>query len=126
MRAFREQLGSQSGDASVFAPVFEALGDDLNTPGALGALFSIINCGPDGVDAATFDRAMFALGLDLTPPAAPSVTIPAEVTALAEKRWAAKQAKDWAAADALRAEITAAGWTMKDRKDGYELDPTKS
>ena len=125
MRTFREQLGSQTGDASIFEPVFNALGDDLNTPGALGALFSIINRGPSGIDAATFDRAMFALGLDLTPPAAPSVTIPAEVTALAEKRWAAKQAKDWAAADALRAEITAAGWTMKDRKDGYDLEPAK-
>jgi cysteinyl-tRNA synthetase len=38
------------------------------------------------------------------------------------KRWAAKQAKDFAAADALRAEIGAAGWQMLDRKDGYSLE----
>ncbi len=125
LRNFRAQLGPQTGDPAVFTPVFAALGDDLNTPGALGALFSIVNKGTPGVDAATFDRAIFAFGIDLTAPEKPTVEIPAEVAALAEKRWAAKQAKDWPAADALRAEITAAGWTMKDRKDGYDLDPAK-
>jgi len=46
---------------------------------------------------------MFALGLDLHQSATPKISIPAEVTALAEKkRWAAKLAKDFAAADALR------------------------
>ncbi|MCF3651829.1 cysteine--tRNA ligase [Synoicihabitans lomoniglobus] len=125
LHQFRTQLGDQTGDPAKFDPVFKALQDDLNTPGALGALFSIVNAGPAEVDAATFDRVMFALGLDLTPTETESVEIPAEVTALAEKRWAAKQAKDWPAADALRGEITAAGWTMKDRKDGYDLEPAK-
>ena len=41
MRTFREQLGTQSGDASLFAPVFGALGDDLNTPGALEAIRAV-------------------------------------------------------------------------------------
>ena len=122
MRAFRAAIADQTGDPAKFDPVFAALGDDLNTPGALGALFSIIKQGPADVDAATFDRVMFAIGLDLTPPTEAVVEIPATVTELAEKRWAAKQAKDWAAADALRAEITATGWTMKDRKDGYDLE----
>lgn len=125
LRNFRAHLEDQSGDAAGFAPVFAALHDDLNTPGAMGALFTIVNRGTDGVDAATFDRVVFALGLDLAPPEAATVDIPAAVTALAEKRWAAKQAKDWPAADALRAEIAAAGWTMKDRKDGYDLEPAK-
>ncbi|MCC5021299.1 MAG: cysteine--tRNA ligase [Candidatus Synoicihabitans palmerolidicus] len=126
LRNFRTALGDQSGALASFAPVFSSLHDDLNTPGALGALFSLVNRDPSGIDAATFDRVLFALGLDLTPPEAPPVAIPAEVTALAEKRWAAKQAKDWPAADALRAEITSAGWTMKDRKDGYDLEPAKA
>ena len=51
--------------------------------------------------------------------------IPDAVTALAEKRWAAKQAKDFAGADALRKELTAAGWSMLDGKDGYKLEPLK-
>jgi cysteinyl-tRNA synthetase len=48
-----------------------------------------------------------------------------EIMPLAEKRWAAKQAKDFAAADALRKELTAAGWSMLDGKDGYKLEKLK-
>ena len=47
----------------------------------------------------------------------------AAVSALAQKRWAAKQAKDFAAADSLRKDISAAGWSMLDHKDGYSLEP---
>jgi len=109
--------------------VEDLLHDDLNTPAALGALFTIVNHGADATDAPSltdFDRALFALGLDLseaksTDNAAPE--IPAEVTALAEQRWAAKLAKDWGTADALRAQIGSLGWAMRDRKDGYSLEP---
>ena len=38
---------------------------------------------------------------------------------------AAKQAKDFATADALRQDLAAAGWSMLDRKDGYSLEPLK-
>ncbi len=125
LRSFRAALGTQSGDATVLEPILAALRDDLNTPAALGALFSLVNRGPAGVDAAAFDRVMFALGLDLKATAAPKADIPAAVTALADRRWAAKQARDFAAADALRQELTAAGWSMLDRKDGYALEPVK-
>lgn len=121
------------------------LTDDLNTPGALGELFRItdrqwqqledlVTSGNpvDGSDldgirnsASHFARAFFALGLDLTASEPAKPDAPAEVKALAEKRWAAKQAKDFKAADALRAEITAAGWQMLDRKDGYSLERLK-
>jgi len=47
--------------------------------------------------------------------------IPAEVSALAQKRWQAKQNKNWAEADALRAEIDALGYAVKDAKDGYQI-----
>jgi cysteinyl-tRNA synthetase len=126
LRQFRAGLSTTDHGEQTFAPVFAALHDDLNTPAALGALFTIVNRGPSGVDAAGFDRAMFALGLDLSASAEPVASAPAEVVALAEQRWAAKQAKDWKAADALRAEITATGWQMLDRKDGYDLRPAKA
>ena len=58
-------------------------------------------------------------------PAAPRREVPAPVTALAERRWVAKQARDFAAADALRAELAAAGWSMLDGKDGYKLEPSR-
>ncbi len=125
LRAYRATLPATGGDAAVFAPFFAALEDDLNTPAALGALFTVVNRGPAGVDAALFDRAMFALGLTLDAPAAAKAEAPAEVKALADRRWAAKQARDFAAADALRKEIAATGWTMLDRKDGYSLEKAK-
>ena len=46
---------------------------------------------------------------------------PAEIVALAESRATAKANRDWATADALRAEIDAAGWTVLDNKDGYKI-----
>jgi cysteinyl-tRNA synthetase len=43
------------------------------------------------------------------------------VQAIADARWVAKAAKDWAGADKLRAELTALGWEMKDGKEGFTL-----
>jgi len=125
LRNFRATLPPSGGDTSIFASVFSALADDLNTPGAFGALFTIINRGNPGIDLPSFDRVLFALGLNLDVSSAPKTDIPAEVTALAEKRWAAKIAKDFKGADALRAELTATGWSMLDGKDGYKLEPLK-
>ena len=47
--------------------------------------------------------------------------VPEEVKALAEKRWQAKQQRNWAEADALRAQIDALGYIIKDNKEGYEI-----
>ena len=124
LRAFRAALSATGGDVTVFDAVFGALHDDLNTPGALGALFTVVNRGPAGADAAAFDRVLFALGLDLASKPH-QISAPAEICALAEKRWAAKQAKDFAIADALRKEIATLGWSMLDGKDGYKLEPAK-
>jgi len=113
--------------------VLPTLCDDLNTPGALGALFREINLHkPDQLfpeHAATqlteLDAILFALGLNLEATELPKADIPAAITALADKRWAAKQAKDWAGADTLRKELAAAGWSMLDGKDGYKLESVK-
>ncbi|MGC4071785.1 MAG: cysteine--tRNA ligase [Nibricoccus sp.] len=110
-----------------------ALNDDLNTPGAFGALFTFVGqLGTSNSHDEVFrlerlrqlGALVFALGLDVFPKEE-KADAPAEVKALAEKRWAAKAAKDFKAADALRAEIAATGWTMLDRKDGYSLEPLK-
>ena len=47
--------------------------------------------------------------------------VPPAILELVEKRAAAKKAKDWAAADALRAEIAAQGWAVKDTAQGPQL-----
>lgn len=46
---------------------------------------------------------------------------PPEVVALAERRAAARAAKDFAASDALRDEIAALGWVVRDAPDGWTL-----
>jgi cysteinyl-tRNA synthetase len=126
LRAHRAALPAAAAAHDAFGPVLAALQDDLNTPAALGALFTIVNRKEGQADVGSFDRALFALGLDLAAAApAPAAAAPAAISALAEKRWAAKQAKDFTTADALRQEIAAAGWTMLDRKDGYSLEPAK-
>ncbi len=107
------------------AAAWERLRDDLNVPGATGEIFKALATPPADdaqarQDVAGLARILFALGIRLFE-AKPAAEAPAEVRALAERRWAAKQARDFKAADALRAEIAAAGWTMADRKDGYDL-----
>jgi cysteinyl-tRNA synthetase len=47
--------------------------------------------------------------------------VPAEVKELAQERWNAKVAKNWALADELRAKIDALGYTVKDSKEGFSL-----
>jgi cysteinyl-tRNA synthetase len=126
LRAYRASLpASTTGAHDTFGHVLTALHDDLNTPAAFGALFTVVNRKGGEADQPSFDRALFALGLDLKAADLPKAEIPASITALADKRWAAKQAKDWAGADALRKELTAAGWSMLDGKDGYKLEPVK-
>jgi len=123
LRAFATAL-EPAEDAAPLTSVRQALGDDLNLPAAFGALFTIVNRGPEGQSRQSFAAAVSLLGLDLSAPP-PQVTVPAGVAALAEKRWAARKAKDFKAADALRKELAAAGWSMLDSKDGYKLEPLK-
>ncbi|MBL9201212.1 MAG: cysteine--tRNA ligase [Opitutaceae bacterium] len=138
----------------VFEPVWVALVEDLNTPAAIGALFTAIDQIPfaslseseskDLYIGLTQSKAM-AFGIPHTLEMSASLSgsgtlkgsanlsiverknseVPAAITALAEKRWAAKQAKDFATADALRKELAAAGWSMLDSKTDYKLEPVK-
>ncbi len=112
---------------------YDALRDELNVPLARGFFFKRVAEYQFGAaekpevhrePVADLSRLMYAFGINLFQ-AAPAAAISSAITALAEKRWAAKQAKDFAAADALRKELTAAGWSMLDRKDGYSLEPAK-
>ncbi|HEX5937054.1 MAG TPA: glycosyltransferase [Actinomycetota bacterium] len=52
--------------------------------------------------------------------------VPEDVTRLAEERAAARAAKDFAAADAIRERIAAAGWSVIDEPDGFRLEPHES
>ena len=105
----------------------EAINDDLNVPRALGILWKAVK-EPKSRDiydlALDFDK-VFGLSLDQAKPEEqPKTDAPAEVVELAEKRVAAKKEKNYSLADELRAQITAAGYTVTDTKDGYVLNKT--
>lgn len=129
--------GTTEDDWGDFAPVQAALAHNLNTPDALGKLFKAVNdverClhnhDPAPADARrALDQLQRALALFGFKPPAPekaATPIPADITALAEQRWAAKQQRDFAQADALRGQLQAAGWIVRDAKNGYELAPAE-
>ncbi|MGJ8676630.1 MAG: cysteine--tRNA ligase [Akkermansiaceae bacterium] len=112
----------------LFGPAWESLQTDLNTPAALGHLFTGLKAaqklsGQDAADnLAAFQKITQALGLEL-PDAEEASDIPADVAELAAQRWQAKQDKNWAASDQLRDQLTSLGWTIKDTPDGYEVTP---
>ena len=105
-----------------------AMDDDLNTADALAAIFEFvkeINTLSDSADkpsleaaAKTFDELAGVLGLLYNRKKA---AVPPEVEALVAERTAAKKAKDFARADALRAEIAAMGWTVVDTAQGPQV-----
>ena len=117
-------------------PAWSALLNDLNTPDALGKMFTAIKEMERSLESANEDQVRewrrglwivwHALGIHPVEPKKEDTSeAPEEVQALAQSRWEAKQAKDWAKADVLRAEIQAAGWLVKDRKDGFDLTPSE-
>lgn len=110
-----------------FAAAWQSLNDDLNTAEALGHVFvALKSLKPDTLTPEEAKAAwlglhyiLAAFGFQL--PVEESVEVPDDIQALAEKRWAARTAKNWAESDALRAELDAQGWVMKDGKEGYTL-----
>jgi cysteinyl-tRNA synthetase len=113
-----------------FQVAWESLTNDLNTPGALGGLFTGLReaVNLSGIEAsvalAGFNRILRTLGLTLPAEVViDSTTIPVAIRSLAEARWQARLAKDWAKSDTLRAELSDQGWMMKDGKESYTLEP---
>ncbi len=123
------ELVKKRPEPGIFAPAWASLEDDLNTPEALGHVFSAMKSVKPAemtTDEATatwcsFRLIMEALGLQLPDPDA-NIEVPADIAAIAGERWAARQAKDWGKADELRGKLATLGWEMKDGRDGYKLN----
>ena len=104
----------------------EAVGNDLNTSLGVTALYDVLKADlSPAAKLAVLDSFDQVLGLDLlrkaealrAKSAAPAEG-DGEIEALIAKRLEAKKAKDWAAADAIRDQLTAMGVVIKDTKEG--------
>lgn len=109
----------------------EAMDDDLNTADGLTAIFELArelntmsadgNTSKEQLEegAKLFDTLTGVLGLLYN--RSIEDEIPAEIKELADRRAAARKAKDFALADKLRDEITALGYTIKETRQGTEI-----
>jgi cysteinyl-tRNA synthetase len=113
-------------DLGVVGQFSAALDDDLNIAGAWGVVFEWIRnlnrrLADNSLDAAaaavalaTWDRLDSVLGVG----ALEEVDVPVEITALLEARQAARKAKDFKRADAIRDELKSKGWMIEDTPKG--------
>jgi len=113
---------------------FRALDDDFGTPEAFAALFEMVRGTNRAVAAGTAGAAQLRearhelaelldlLGLGRIGSAA-AAAVPAEVTDLVTRRQAAREARDFAAADELRDRIRALGFEVTDTAGGPRVDP---
>ncbi len=105
---------------------WKAMADDLNTPEALAAIFTLvtdINAHDDRIALTREERDAVLAFLDETDAIFAGWpheedALDARVEALIERRKAAKAARNWAEADQVRDELKAMGIVLEDRKDG--------
>ena len=88
-----------------------ALDDDFSTPAALAVLH-------EWRDHELLRRALSVFGLESL---ASEAQAPAEIVELAERRRAARAARDFDEADRLREELARAGWEARDEAEGFRL-----
>jgi cysteinyl-tRNA synthetase len=128
-----EQDGSGDGaapDPEALTRFRQAMDDDLDTPAATAVVFELVRrantalAAGDTATAAPLAAAVRelteALGLEIR---SESGEVPPEMAELARRRDEARVARDWAAADALRDQIKAAGYVVEDTPSGTVVRP---
>jgi cysteinyl-tRNA synthetase len=106
----------------------DALDEDLNISGALGALFGTIRETNRALDLDNLDRTEANSWLQwwkridrVLAVSEEEAALPPDIAALAEARMQARLAKDWRKSDELRDELAARGWEVRDTKDGQKV-----
>jgi len=113
VEGFRNVFRAPSEPVGDWSALEEALDDDFNTAAALALLHGWRD----------HDLLRDALGLFGLASLADEEEAPHELVELAERRVAARGAKDFAEADRLRDEIAEAGWEVRDEGGGFRLVP---
>ena len=116
-------------DDEAVAAFVSAMDSDLDTPGALATVFDLArraNAAADAGDDHAAGRAarsavVLAAALGLRIGAAVDDEVDNSAAALVTARDAARAARDWARADALREELEAAGWLVEDGAEGTRI-----
>ncbi len=112
LASFREALALPEQEApGEWERLVEALDDDFNTPGALAVLHDWRARGAK----ALLQRGLSLFGFEVEAPP------PAELEELRRERERARAEKDFAAADAARDAIVAAGWAVTDHAGGTAI-----
>ncbi len=116
-------------EAGVVERFAEALDEDLNVSRGWGVVFEWVHdinrrLAENQMDAKAASEALAAWDkidtvLGVGKPA--EVEVPAELTALLEQRQAARKAKDFKRADAIREELKQRGWVIDDTPKGARL-----
>jgi cysteinyl-tRNA synthetase len=123
-RAADAGVATVAADPALVATFRERMDDDLDTANAMALVFDAARRGNAAVDAGDLDLAATlattvrelcaAVGLVLKT----AHEVPSAVLATAAALDAARAAKDFAAADALRSELQADGWLVETTKTG--------
>ena len=113
-----------------FQPAWDALREDLETPKALGALYTAVGVleQQQKKGFSQSEAAKELSGLDLildvfgiSPSLEQEVQAPEEMQSLAKARSAARLAKDWKESDRLRDELANHGWEVRDAAGSWRL-----
>ncbi len=101
----------------LIATIMQALSDDLNTSKALGIIFEHLSTIKQSATICQQIRLILRdiFGLTLEPINEPNNITP-EIALLLQAREEARKNRDWAKADALRAELAHLGYTVQDKK----------
>src|SRR6185437_14137028 len=124
----REIAGDTSApaDSKLVQQFTETLDEDLNISGAWGVVFewvrdtnrriaeNVLKPTDAAAALAAFEKIDSVLGIGTKT----ETEAPAEIIALADARTAAKKAKDFKKADAIREELKAKGWAIEDTPKG--------
>ena len=103
----------------------DAVNDDINIPLSLGVIWTMLKENPSKdiyALALEFDK---VLGLSLNkakPAEKEKIEVPDDIKAIADERWQARLAKNWAESDRLRDILAEKGYLVKDSKEGYTLE----